>query len=289
MLIHTVSFSTNVMHGTHGQTLALLERIDQKQKSHQDTLAAIDTTLQGIVVAHSTTTAPSSNVESSDMNQHLVVLQEKIAAATSTVSNPVLRHIFQQELESTLPKLAARLAQVSDHELGGIETSSFDRGVTPQPPNTKTYAKLIGYFSIASVFGTLRLTTTSTTTFVSQKYPKLIFPKSKSIHTATVLYPVPWVQKYGINHGLFIRLSLSSGGLDCSLKSYRAVPDNAPIFDYCKEGNIEAIQALFDSGLASPWDNNSRGFTPLFVSPRTTYPQPVHGLRVTESRHLGLL
>jgi len=63
-----------------------------------------------------------------------------------------------------------------------------------------------------------------------------------------------------------MQVSRSSCGLDCSLTSYRAVPDDAPVFDYCRNGNVKAIQALFDGGLASPWDTNSKGFTPLFVS-----------------------
>jgi hypothetical protein len=264
------------MHGTHGQALALLEKLDEKQKSCHDTLAAIDTTLQGVLVAQSTTTAPSPNVGSSDIHQHLVSLKGRIAAATSAVSNPILRHALQQELESILPKIAACLAQVSDHELRRSEVTSFDIGATPQPHSTKTHTKLIGSFAIASVFGTLQLTTTLATTFVLQKCGNIAFQESKSTHTKAVLYPSQWLQKYGLNHGLFIRLSLSSWGLDCSLKSYRAVPDNAPIFGYCIDGNMKAVQELFDSGLASPWDNDSRGFTPLFVSPRTTYPQPVH-------------
>jgi hypothetical protein len=80
------------MHGTHGQALALLENLHEKQKSCHNTLAAIDTTLQGVLVAQSTTTAQSPNVGSSDIHQHLVSLKGRIAAATSAVSNPILRH-----------------------------------------------------------------------------------------------------------------------------------------------------------------------------------------------------
>ena len=63
-----------------------------------------------------------------------------------------------------------------------------------------------------------------------------------------------------------MQVSRSSWGLECSLTCYRAVPDDAPIFDYCRNGNAKTIQTLFDGGLASPWDTDSRGFTPLFVS-----------------------
>ena len=64
-----------------------------------------------------------------------------------------------------------------------------------------------------------------------------------------------------------MQVSISSWGLDCSIKQYRAVPDSAAIFYYCKNGDIKSVQALFNNSLASPWDTNSKGFTLLFVSP----------------------
>jgi hypothetical protein len=264
------------MHGTHDQALALLERVDEKQRSCQATLAAIDNALQGVLVAQGTTTLQPSNAGSTDMSHHLVVLRKSIATTISAVSNPFLRNALQEELDSVLQKLATCLAQVSDHDLELIEAPKFRVPVepTPQPRNTKTYTKLIGSFATASVLGTLHLSTTLTTTFVPHKRGISVFQQFRSTHTKAVLHPARWLQQCGLHRGFIMRLSLNSLGLDCSLKSYRAVPDNAPVFDYCRDGNIKAVQALFDSGLASPWDANSRGFTPLFVSVCLAYPRP---------------
>jgi hypothetical protein len=259
------------MHGTCGQALLLLEKKDKEEKYCQDSLTAIDTAvtaLRGILVAQSTTATTSSSIRSSDMDQHLAILKERVVAATSAISNPILRHALQKELESTLPILAARLAQVSNHELERNEAilSNPSEEAISHPPHTKTCTKVLGSFAIPSVFGTLCVITTMATTFVPRKKGGRTLQETKSTHTKALLYPAQWLQKFGLSYGVFMRLSLSSCGLDCSLKSYRAVPDNAPIFDYCMDGDIKAIQKSFDSGLASPWDRNSLGFTPLFVS-----------------------
>jgi hypothetical protein len=268
-----MSLTTNTIGGTHDKALTLLKRVDENQKSYQDTLATIETKLQGLLVAQSITTAPSSSAASSDWSQHFVVLENRIAAATSAVSNPLLRSALQQELESILRKLAACLARVSDTEPGLNEAiaSEVPDVATSWPLYLKTYTKLIGSFTTTSVFGTFHLTSTLTITLIPQKYGELRCQEIRTTHSKAVLHPPQWLQQCGLNRGLFMRLSLSSWGLDSSLKSYRAVPDDAPVFGFCREGNIKAVQVLFDRGLASPWDTDSRGFTPLFVSPRTAY------------------
>lgn len=220
------------------------------------------------MVAQTTTATVSSTIQSSDMDWHLAILKERVAAATSVISNPVLRHALQKELASTLPKLVECLAQAFNHEIERNEAILCNphEEATSHPSHTKTCTKVLGSFAISTVFGTLCVITTLATTFVPRKYGSRTLQETKITHTKALLYPAKWRQKFGLSYGVFMRLSLSSFGLECSFKSYRAVPDNAPIFDYCMDGDIKAIQELFDSGLASPWDRNSRGFTPLFVS-----------------------
>jgi hypothetical protein len=57
----------------------------------------------------------------------------------------------------------------------------------------------------------------------------------------------------------------STTGWKYSFQSFRTVPDDSLIFEYCAEGNIGAIQSLFKRGLASPWDRDAKGRTPLWV------------------------
>jgi hypothetical protein len=51
------------------------------------------------------------------------------------------------------------------------------------------------------------------------------------------------------------------------METFRPVPDNSKIFKFCKVGNINEVKVLLlKGGGASPWDINSTGWTPLYVS-----------------------
>jgi hypothetical protein len=86
------------------------------------------------------------------------------------------------------------------------------------------------------------------------------------IQTVVTVHPSQWLMTCGMNFGIQAEFSESIWGFEYRLKSYRAVPDNALIFELCEKGDTTAIQRLFDERRASPWDTNSRGLTPLFVS-----------------------
>jgi hypothetical protein len=90
--------------------------------------------------------------------------------------------------------------------------------------------------------------------------------------TSSTLYPAKWLQSCGIGFGIQAIFSNPFQSLDCSISSYRAVPDDAQIFELCSQGDIRGVQTLFDQWLSSPWDTNSRGLTPLFVSGLTCFP-----------------
>lgn len=55
------------------------------------------------------------------------------------------------------------------------------------------------------------------------------------------------------------------GGWDHNLRVYRMVPFDAPIFTFCFKGQVEKVQELFSAGLASPFDSDPDGNTPLHV------------------------
>jgi hypothetical protein len=62
-----------------------------------------------------------------------------------------------------------------------------------------------------------------------------------------------------------LRFRRSYGGWDHSLRAYRMVPFDAPVFDFCLNGEVEKVQVLFDAELASPFDSDPDGNTPLHV------------------------
>jgi hypothetical protein len=50
-----------------------------------------------------------------------------------------------------------------------------------------------------------------------------------------------------------------------ALRDGRVVPDDSPVFYYTRLGDVEQLWNLFDNGLASPFDTDSGGFSPLHV------------------------
>ena len=80
-------------------------------------------------------------------------------------------------------------------------------------------------------------------------------------------HPASWLLAMGWNNGVrFSNSGLVQPGLNLSLNTYRAVPDDSFIFELCRVGNIEAVGKLIESGKASVWDTNSKGWTPFHVS-----------------------
>jgi hypothetical protein len=51
-----------------------------------------------------------------------------------------------------------------------------------------------------------------------------------------------------------------------SLRYYPVVPETAEIFEACRLGNIPWVQSLLDRNVASPFDTDPNGWTPLHVS-----------------------
>lgn len=50
-----------------------------------------------------------------------------------------------------------------------------------------------------------------------------------------------------------------------ALRDGRVLPDDSPVFEYAKLGDVEQLWNLFDKGLASPFDTSPGGYTPLHV------------------------
>lgn len=84
--------------------------------------------------------------------------------------------------------------------------------------------------------------------------------------TLYVIYPAPWLIRLGFQYGLHLGLlSSSTDGWKNTLKTFCPVPDDALIFEFCRQGNVSAVQTLLSEGRASVRDTDSWGLTPLHV------------------------
>jgi hypothetical protein len=78
-----------------------------------------------------------------------------------------------------------------------------------------------------------------------------------------IIYP-KLLRKIGISVGMQIS-ARSTSGWKYSIQPFRSVPEEAIIFEFCREGNVAAVRTLFNRGEASPWDRDHLGRTPLWV------------------------
>ncbi len=83
-----------------------------------------------------------------------------------------------------------------------------------------------------------------------------------------MFHPADWLVWLGMQTSLDVMISKSTRGWQNNLSSraFRAVSDDALIFEFCTTGNVEGIRTLIARGDASVMDRDPRGWTPLHVS-----------------------
>jgi hypothetical protein len=89
--------------------------------------------------------------------------------------------------------------------------------------------------------------------------------KSVDIVSSFTFFPPWWLTKVGVKYGVEANLFSTATGWQFNFNPIRAVPDDSPIFNACRKGNISAVQFLLSQGNASVRDTNSKGWTPLHV------------------------
>ena len=90
----------------------------------------------------------------------------------------------------------------------------------------------------------------------------LVMAKRKHNRTTSIYLGLPrWL--YARRYEIHLRNSYR--GWDQSFRSYKVVSFDAPVFQYSISGDVEGLRKLFAAGLASPFEVNSEGRTPLHV------------------------
>ena len=84
--------------------------------------------------------------------------------------------------------------------------------------------------------------------------------------TSYTISPAPWLVRLGLHYGLHLGFLSSTQGWKNTLNTFCPVPDDALIFEFCRQGNVSAVRSLLSRGHASVRDTDSRGYTPLHVS-----------------------
>ena len=196
---------------------------------------------------------------------------EQISASVTTVSNsssiPLGSDVAIQDLAGTTPRLLTNAETNHSTYPRPAEITRRSRQQTLRKDILTTRA-----FIKQTFFGTI--TTTTRTRGLRSRFVDNDTSNDEEYqyeHESSVrALPAQWLLKLGFNYAYnFSTQDSSTQGWQWSLKPINLVPDNAPIFEFCKQGNIEKVRDMISRQVASVRDVNSWSETALHVS-RTT-------------------
>lgn len=126
-----------------------------------------------------------------------------------------------------------------------------------------------GYLVTTTLFGTI--TTSAKTRFLTSKFSNDDASGNEEYQyeneSCFRILPAQWLLKLGFNYAYnFSTHDSSTQGWQWCIKPINLVPDDAPIFEFCYEGNFEEVRNLISRNLASVRDVDSYGCTALHVS-----------------------
>ncbi|KAF2500369.1 hypothetical protein BU16DRAFT_556839 [Lophium mytilinum] len=243
----------------------ILARFSLSEKIHyriaEQTMTALTDGLASLSVHRASGTVMTEIHDSLDMQGHIASLQAEMRHVTASVPQSWIRSGMQVALDNAVRGMADKLDvqdPVPPKDQGGSDTrrgrtatpsgysgshpdveSGQDASARLESDSRNRRNRRLGtdsfhgsYSSItSSVFGTIYL---STDKFYIDDPTFTDDSDEEGAHLGRILY-----------------------------RTFHAVPDNALIFEFCKQGNLMAVNSLLVNGQASPWDTNSKGWTPL--------------------------
>ncbi len=84
--------------------------------------------------------------------------------------------------------------------------------------------------------------------------------------TVFTYHPAPWLLRSCFRFGFNALVMKAAQGWQHHIGTFRAVPNDSLIFEFCEKGNLDDVKSLLVRRDASPWDVNSEGWSPLHVS-----------------------
>jgi hypothetical protein len=117
------------------------------------------------------------------------------------------------------------------------------------------------YWSCPSIFGGFWLSRTCYS--VMNRKKRDVTNTKKEVEVVIVQYRSPsWLANRMWN----IQAVKASYGWDISLRAYNVVHRESPVLKYARDNNVRGLQELFSERIASPFDCDDDGWTPLAVS-----------------------
>lgn len=226
-------------------------------------------------------TVKTSVGTSTSAGDHAADLHNEIHQVSRTMSNPAFRATYEAGFEEALSKLASFIQHQDRAQILSGSDIQLSTQKKKDPRGDDEEKRLGGIADPKKITEETQMSITRTiigSFQVHSRKSRLEQPDWKTsaeyeYQTSLRYHPAPWLLRWGIiSSGLSLITSSSTQGWKNVIRTFRAVPDSAPIFEFCKTGNLAAARTLLASGQASVLDTNSLGWTPLHVSQSSTRP-----------------
>lgn len=259
------------------------QQLVQSQNQQSSALMIITQGIADLRMEQSSRPVITISTECLDKSHHTVGLQAEIDRMAMTIEDPVLRSGFQMGMRKALREQMETVPSNSElssycESLAASQTDTAERNpdvfdidlINRRPKKRSRRMSLLGRRSskTQNLFGTIYFTSETyhvwSDHFKSpEEAPSICQYESR---TSFIFHPAQWLIKCGLRFGLDFALTRSIRGWKNNLNSFRAVPDDALIFELCREGIIDGVRSVLARGEASPRDRDSCGWTPLHVS-----------------------
>ena len=210
-------------------------------------------------------------------DDHTSTFRAKTSRISRSIQNPAQRIGFDfgsdvavQDLANSLSKNESTTSRLLTNVENGHSTHSH-RDKTPHEPHKQAStegARTTREHITRNLFGAIIITTITRSLrsrFVDEDYSD---EECQYEHESNLrILPAQWLLKLGLNYAYNISTyDSSTRPWQFSITPINLVPDDALIFEFCKEGNLELVRDLFSRNLASVRDVDSGGYTALHVS-----------------------
>ena len=246
--------------------------------------------------ADSFTPAPGEKMQSLSYREAISGDTSLSAIASSAVVQKFLQHSLhlavddlfasgtvQQLMEASLNKVTSFDAvhtgsyDSDGHDIRRVPVTEYEKEQSKQsnsttdkqtaaqeePPRLSRSRTCYGKSSIGVVLGSIWIRTST----LKVAEASSISAGQLEVITSFIFYPASWLSRVGLKYGAEANLQWSPmAGWKFNIATVRAVPENSYIFDFCREGNVQAVMRLIERGDASLEDTSPKGWTPLHVS-----------------------
>ncbi|KAK0515563.1 hypothetical protein JMJ35_001597 [Cladonia borealis] len=230
--------------------------------ANQHALANIKDCISYLSIQPSATVKTVSSTPK-DIEFHTEALRAEASRVDSTIKSPVHQYAFGKGPEEATGEITDGLSMKTLSRAEHIPNSRSRR--------KRTLARHDAVVEYDFGFGTVYIRSKTSCSQLKETYveTRSYLDHEHEHESFFNVCPAAWLVRLGFRYGLHLSLIKSSiRGWKQTLSTSCHVPDDALVFEFCKQGNVSGVRSLLLRGDASVRDVDSQGQTPLFYAAR---------------------